>query len=248
MRAFIEDELLTDAGFRESMALERARRLLTQRGAPASALDDLVQRRLLHVEERLEVQHIELTHDVLTEVIKESRDERQQQEAAQEAQRHEQEVREQLRQSRRKRTIVAAVMVMTVVLAVMSALGLISYKAWRKADKQRPKPSSSEIRPNKQRPKPTDSGSASRSKNKLPSSCDIRPRSRELLARQMLYLSRIRLAPGGRRDGEIDQASNSSIARIGRQPSRGAQDLRGWEWYYLKGLCTRGLVNLRGAH
>ena len=79
MRAFIEDELLTDSGFRENMALERARRLLTQRGAPASALDDLVQRRLLHVEERLEVQRIELTHDVLTKVIKKSRDERQQQ-------------------------------------------------------------------------------------------------------------------------------------------------------------------------
>ena len=66
VRAFVEDELLTDSGFRENMAMERARRLLILRGAPASALDDLVQRRLLHVEERREVQRIELTHDVLT--------------------------------------------------------------------------------------------------------------------------------------------------------------------------------------
>ncbi len=127
VRTFVEDELLTDSGLREMIALERARKLLSLRGAPASALDDLVQRRLLHVVERREVQCIELTHDVLTEVIKKSRDERQQQEAAQEAQRHEQEVREQLRQSRRKLanlTILAAVM--TVLLVVSSALGLLA--------------------------------------------------------------------------------------------------------------------------
>ena len=78
-------------GLRDSMTLEKARRLQTQRGKLASALDDLVQRRLLHVEERPDVQHIELTHDVLTKCVEESWDQRQQQEAVQEAQRHEQE-------------------------------------------------------------------------------------------------------------------------------------------------------------
>ena len=134
VRAFVEDELLTDSGFRENMALERARKLLTQRGATASALDDLVQLRLLHVEERLEVQRIELTHDVLTEVIKKSRDERHQQEIAQEAKRHEQQVQEQLWQRRRQKMKVAVVTLMTVALAVISALGLMSYKAWSEAE------------------------------------------------------------------------------------------------------------------
>ena len=103
VRAFIEDELLTDSGIRESMALERARKTLAQRGAPASAIDELVTRRLLHVEERLQIQRIELTHDVLTDVIKRSREERQKREAARQAEQREQQVREKLRQSRKRR-------------------------------------------------------------------------------------------------------------------------------------------------
>ena len=81
VREFVEDELLTDSGLRENMAIERARRALAQRQAPASALDVLVERRLLHLENRLDVQRVELIHDVLTAVVKKGRDERQQQEA-----------------------------------------------------------------------------------------------------------------------------------------------------------------------
>ena len=83
VRAFVEDELLTDSGFRESMALERARKSLAQRGAPPEALDALVDCRLLHIEERLNVRRIELTHDLLVGVVRASRDRRTQEEALQ---------------------------------------------------------------------------------------------------------------------------------------------------------------------
>ena len=73
VRCFVEDQLLTDSGFRESIALERARKFLEQQGAPATAVDQLIDRRLLHVEERLNVRRVELTHDVLTGVVKSSR-------------------------------------------------------------------------------------------------------------------------------------------------------------------------------
>lgn len=91
VRAFVEEELLTDSGFRESMALERAHKILGSRGAPSEALNQLVHGRLLHVEERLGVKRIELSHDVLTEVVRKSRDERHQREQALAAEQRERE-------------------------------------------------------------------------------------------------------------------------------------------------------------
>ena len=73
VRNFVEDELLTDSGYRENIALERAQKLLAAAGAPPAALDTLVARRLLRIEERLDVRRIELTHDVLCGVVKSSR-------------------------------------------------------------------------------------------------------------------------------------------------------------------------------
>ena len=80
VRVFIEDELLTDSGYRESIAEERVRKGFVTAGAPAEALATLVDRRLLRVEERLDVRRVELTHDVLCEVVKASRDARKEQE------------------------------------------------------------------------------------------------------------------------------------------------------------------------
>jgi tetratricopeptide (TPR) repeat protein len=116
VRAFIEDELLTDSGFRENMALERARKVLSERGVPASALDTLVQRRLLHVEERLQVQRVELTHDVLTPVVRKSRDERQQREGIEKT-------RAKLRQSRRRLALVGALAVGFLALSAFAGRG-----------------------------------------------------------------------------------------------------------------------------
>lgn len=124
VRDFVEDELLTESGYRESMALERARRALAQRGAPADAIDTLVGRRLLHIEERLHVQRIELTHDLLVDVVKSSRTRRQQREAA----------RRGLRQwVREHRALVGAVVagLAAMVAAIAIAVALFVANAWR---------------------------------------------------------------------------------------------------------------------
>jgi tetratricopeptide (TPR) repeat protein len=135
VRAFVEDELVTDSGLRENIALERARKALTARGAPDSALDALVKRRLLHLEDRLDIQRVELTHDVLTAVVKKSRDERQAREATDRAEREARLAREKARlQRRRLRTIVAW---MTAALIVVSAFGVFSFLEWREAVRQR---------------------------------------------------------------------------------------------------------------
>ena len=73
VREFIEDEMLTDSGFRESVGEERVRKALAAAGAPESALAQLVDRRLLRAEDRLDQRRVEITHDVLCSVISASR-------------------------------------------------------------------------------------------------------------------------------------------------------------------------------
>ena len=73
LRTFVEEELITKTGFRESMSLERARETLRQKGVAPEALDLLVGRRVLRVEERLQVSRVEIIHDLLIEVIRRSR-------------------------------------------------------------------------------------------------------------------------------------------------------------------------------
>jgi tetratricopeptide (TPR) repeat protein len=81
VRNWVEDELLTDSGYRDRAALEDALR----QGLPAGDFDQLVNRRILHREERSGVVWLELTHDLLTDPASESRllrEQRRQAEAA----------------------------------------------------------------------------------------------------------------------------------------------------------------------
>ena len=81
VRQVIEDHLLTESGYRESLAEERLQKLLAAAGAAPGTMAKLVDRRLLRIEERLDVRRVELTHDVLTGVVKGSRDVRLEREA-----------------------------------------------------------------------------------------------------------------------------------------------------------------------
>jgi tetratricopeptide (TPR) repeat protein len=80
LRAFIEDQLLTDLGFRQSEPLEDALRVP---GVTLAAIDRLVDYRLLRVEEHFGQPHVELIHDVLAPVVRTSRDLRREREAHQ---------------------------------------------------------------------------------------------------------------------------------------------------------------------
>ncbi len=73
VRYFVEDRLLTPAGFRDSCALDNA---LAEPGVSETAIQTLVDRRILRREERGGLVRIELIHDVLALVAKESRDTR----------------------------------------------------------------------------------------------------------------------------------------------------------------------------
>ena len=95
VRKVIEDDLLTESGYRENLAEERVLKAFTAAGAgqnnyadAATTLATLVNRRLLRIEERLDIRRVELTHDVLCGVVKASREERLEREALAEAEKN----------------------------------------------------------------------------------------------------------------------------------------------------------------
>jgi hypothetical protein len=130
VRAFVEDELLTDTGFRETIAVERAERMLMHRGAERSAINLLVNRRLLRFEERLGVRRVELIHDILTGVVRASRDSRRIREGKEEAEarryaaeERERKTHKRLRQAHRTVFAFAGLLLLAISAAVYAFIG-----------------------------------------------------------------------------------------------------------------------------
>ena len=140
VRRVIEDELLTESGYRESLAEERVAKALAAAGAEPDALAKLVDRRLLRIEERLDMRRVELTHDVLCGVVRSSRNLRHEREARDEAERQlaaqqerAAETRRTLRKTRRFAMIAAGLMLVALVSAVF---GWINWNRAKAADQQ----------------------------------------------------------------------------------------------------------------
>jgi tetratricopeptide (TPR) repeat protein len=138
VRIFIEDVMLTDSGFRESVAEERVRKGFVAAGAAEGALALLVDRRLLRVEDRLDQRRVEITHDVLCSVIGASRNARREREALEESKRQLAAQREREAATRRalsRARRIAAVAVVIMLAAVGSAVfGWINLRRARAAD------------------------------------------------------------------------------------------------------------------
>ncbi|WP_067672537.1 nSTAND1 domain-containing NTPase [Nocardia miyunensis] len=134
---FIESQLITEKGYRNSYAREDA--------VPSYLTDDelarLIRKRLLRLEERYGAQRIELTHDVLTGVVREHRDKRRAEEekaalaAHTERQRAELQATQQYAAALRKRSrILAAVLAITAVITVVAVvLGFWALRAGNEA-------------------------------------------------------------------------------------------------------------------
>ena len=140
VRRVIEDELLTDSGYRESLAEERVIKALAAAGAAPDALAKLVDRRLLRIEERLDMRRVELTHDVLCSVVASSRDLRHEREARDDAERQLAAQREREAATRRAlvraRTIAAVCAVLAVLAAASAVFGWVNLRRARVADVQ----------------------------------------------------------------------------------------------------------------
>jgi hypothetical protein len=120
VRRIIEDELLTDSGFRENVAEETLLKRFEAAGASPGALATLVNRRLLRIEERLDVRRVELTHDVICGVVKASRDQRHEREARETAERVLEEQRGRARAARHALRRARAVAIGCILLAALA--------------------------------------------------------------------------------------------------------------------------------
>ncbi|MBA4138629.1 MAG: hypothetical protein C0518_15090 [Opitutus sp.] len=138
VRMFIEDEMLTDSGFRESIGEERVRKAFAAAGAPDGALAQLVDRRLLRAEDRLDQRRVEITHDVLCSVIVASRNVRREREALAASARELAAQREREASTRRqlaRARLVAAVAIVLMLAAAGSAVfGYLNLRRARAAE------------------------------------------------------------------------------------------------------------------
>lgn len=114
VRSFVEERLLTKSGFRDSVALENAIELP---GVTREALDTLTDRRLLRIEDRGGMQRLELTHDVLTGVIRRSRDQRREREAREREEAGRKAAERRLRRSQRAMMLLGLLLIGVVALA-----------------------------------------------------------------------------------------------------------------------------------
>jgi hypothetical protein len=139
VRRIIEDELLTASGFRENVAEENLLRHFQQANAAPDAVATLVNRRLLRIEERLDVRRVELTHDVLCSVVQSSRDQRKAREAQEAAERAlvDQRAREQAAQRalRRARTIASGCILLAVLALSAAVFAYVSSQRTKQAER-----------------------------------------------------------------------------------------------------------------
>jgi tetratricopeptide (TPR) repeat protein len=131
--------LLTDSGFRENVAEETLIKRFEAAGAAPGALATLVNRRLLRIEERLDVRRVELTHDVICGVVKASRDQRHEREARETAERVLEEQRERARAARRAfrraRTIASGCILLAILALSAAVFGYVSAERARRAER-----------------------------------------------------------------------------------------------------------------
>ncbi len=140
VREIIEEDLLTSSGYRENVAEERVLSRFKSVGADASTLATLVNRRLLRIEERLDVRRVELTHDVLCPVVKASRDARHEREAHEETEKALAAQRERELAARRAlvraRKIASGCIVLAIVAVAAAIFGFFSTERARRAERQ----------------------------------------------------------------------------------------------------------------
>jgi len=120
VREWVEDRLLTSSGYRDRAALDDAKKL----GLPEADFDVLVNRRLLHREERAGVIWLELTHDSLTDPASRSRAVREQRIQAETAKEREKAAAEREAQVRSKLRRSQLMVGICGVLLVIAVLGL----------------------------------------------------------------------------------------------------------------------------
>jgi hypothetical protein len=133
VQEFIEDRLVSPSGFRTAAPREEV-------ASHSTAIDVLIDGRLLRGELRFGSPHLELTHDVLCPVVQKTREERRQRSEQALVQiareRSEKEARFELVQAQARRTRIAAVVFSVLMLIALGAAGW-AVRSRREAEKSR---------------------------------------------------------------------------------------------------------------
>ncbi len=120
-RVFVEDRLLTASGFRNTAPLEDA----VSAGVDQATISALVERRLIRVEQRLGIPHLELTHDLLAKVVQTNRKARQERERRIAAEQEQAEQARSLGRARRMQLVLGFAVLLSLAFA-----GVAVYEAW----------------------------------------------------------------------------------------------------------------------
>ena len=120
-RVFVEDRLLTASGFRNTAPLEDA----VSAGVDQATISALVERRLIRVEQRLGIPHLELTHDLLAKVVQTNRKARQERERRIAAEQEQAEQARSLGRARRMQVVLGLAVLLSLAFA-----GVAVYEAW----------------------------------------------------------------------------------------------------------------------
>jgi tetratricopeptide (TPR) repeat protein len=141
LKGLIEDRLLSPDGYRESIAFDTIARDLVRAVSPETAkvvLEEIIERRLLTVDERGGVRRLELAHDVLAPIVRDSRDERQEADALAHAKREKERAetetkRVQIERNRLRRFVIIAgtSAILAIAAAITSVLFFLQAKESR---------------------------------------------------------------------------------------------------------------------
>jgi len=136
VRGYVEDRMITVGGHRNAVAREDAVAALHEAGVvdPETALDQLVNGRLLAAEDIGGLQRLEITHDVLAPLAERSRGQRRERERAERAESEEREAkaREAVASRQRARLRWLAVAMSALALAAL-AFAFLAYRARQRA-------------------------------------------------------------------------------------------------------------------
>ena len=178
LRQFIEDQLLTEGGFRDSFAYDDALRLP---GVLRAEVAVLIERRLLRLEERAGVLRLELTHDLLTEVARDSRDRRQRERDAEELR-----LREDLRRRRLRRVVGAGIAASTLAIGLIALFAVLLQRS--NQERERLAQTQAEVLLSRANSL-LDQGEAGEPQLQLARALALDPHNRSTVARALAYLS-----------------------------------------------------------
>lgn len=261
VRPFVEDRLLTGSGFRSTVPMEEA----AQAGF-AEDIGALVDRRLLRTEDRLGIPHVELTHDLLRDVVLKSRAGRQERERAERAAARDRAEREELDRTRREleeRARTASKL--RRLLFGLIAAGLIAIVAIVFALREIANAAHAVRIARELQRKASDASSAAKESREAAIAAQMEARRLQDEARQLkvtadsktaealnqqaiaesekdsnrhlLYSANIKLAQQAYGAGDYPRVRELLATYLPDRAKGATEDLRGFEWYYLWHIC-----------